>query len=88
MTTGIMTHPMAWLELEASVNGRTLFGQRGVRDPDNPCEGFEPVVGIDWLGCQLTADGNGTCQSDGHYLCLGCEHLDYEGSHFGERETT
>lgn len=70
-----MPHPIAWLELEASVNGRTYFGQAGVRDPDSPCELFAPVSGIDWLGIRITADGTGDCDSDGHYLCNGCMHL-------------
>jgi hypothetical protein len=72
--------PLDWQVLVASVNGRVLFGMAGVRDPESPCEEFDPVDDIDWLGLQLTAAGDGDCQSDGHYLCLGCTHLDFERS--------
>lgn len=70
--------PPAWAELEANVNGRTVFGQRGVRDPSAPCEAFDPVDGIDWLGMRLTAPGDGACRTDGHYLCLGCREIGRE----------
>lgn len=67
--------PLSWRELEAQVNGRQLFGMAGVRDPDGPCDVFAPVEGIDWLGVRVTARGNGDCDGDGHYLCLGCERV-------------
>lgn len=70
---------MAWLELEARVNDRTLFGQDGVRDPENPCGVFEAVPGIDWLGLYVTSPGDGDCDSDGHYLCAGCARLSRRG---------
>lgn len=55
----------AWQELVAGVNGRTLFGQVGVRDPDYPCEEY------DGRGY----DGSGQCLSDGHYECKNCSNL-------------
>lgn len=70
-----MTYPATWLELEARVNERTMFGQPGVRDPEAPCEVFDPVEDIDWLGLRVAAPGDGDCDSDGHYLCYGCAHL-------------
>ncbi len=76
--------PMAWQELTAVVNGSTLFGQGGVRDPEAPCDAFAPVAGIDWLGLRVTSHGRGPCQSDGHYLCFGCAEFSaekYEENH-------
>lgn len=70
--------PPAWAELTENVNGRTVFGQRGVRDPEAPCGMFDPVEEIDWLGVRITAPGDGTCSADGHYLCRGCRHLDVD----------
>lgn len=67
--------PPAWYELAENVNGRSVFGQRGVRDPDGKCEGFDPVEGIDWLGMRITAPGNGRCDSDGHY-CRAAQFID------------
>jgi hypothetical protein len=69
------SYPPEWRELYESVNGRTMFGQRGVRDPEHPCEMFDPVDDIDWLGLSIEAPGTGSCDSDGHYLCNGCSHL-------------
>lgn len=34
--------PRQWIELTENLNGRTMFGQVGVRDPDSPCEAFDP----------------------------------------------
>lgn len=59
-----------WAELEASLNGRTYLGQRGVRDPDSPCELFDGE----------SYNGRGDCHSDGHYLCTECSHLSPEGA--------
>jgi hypothetical protein len=74
-----VTLPRAWAELMADINGKRLFGQRGVRDPEHPCEEFEPVPDIDWLGLRLAAPGTGHCDSDGHYLCGGCRNLSERG---------
>lgn len=52
-----------WAELVAQVNGRTLVGMRGVRDPDCPCEGFVPG--------EPSGSEHG-CSTDGHYLCDEC----------------
>lgn len=38
----------------------------GVRDDDAPCTGFK-------LG---PCSGAGTCQTDGHYVCQECVHID------------
>ena len=70
-----MALPSAWQELVAAVNGRTTFGEAGVRDPDNVCEAFEPVSEPDWLGLVCRAPGGGDCDIDGHYLCGSCERL-------------
>lgn len=64
-----------WELLVAQVNGRGEFGMRGVRDPEAPCEAFDPVENIDWIGVRITAPGSGGCDSDGHYLCMGCREL-------------
>jgi hypothetical protein len=49
--------------LEAARRGRlqSFFGAPGVRDPEAPCEEFEPG----------TPDGS--CGTDGHYMCHECE---------------
>lgn len=52
----------AWNELIAQVNGRTFFGQPGVRDPDAPCDAFAPG----------TPEASGRCSTDGHYMCDEC----------------
>lgn len=75
MTSVAAPLPTAWRELTARVNGETLFGVAGVRDPDYPCDAFDPVADIDWLGVRITAPGNGQCDADGHYLCRGCREL-------------
>jgi hypothetical protein len=41
-----------------------LFGQAGVRDPDHPCDDFSP------------GEPRGQCMTDGHYMCLECEHAE------------
>jgi hypothetical protein len=61
-----------WNELHAVVNGRTTFGQVGVRDPENPCENFD-AAGYD--GC-------GVCYSDGHYMCTECSKLSPDAPRF------
>lgn len=55
-----------WNELVAAANGRTTFGQAGVRDPDNPCEAFDP------------GEPSGDCSPDGHYMCQECRLCDLE----------
>jgi hypothetical protein len=55
-----MDVPSRWAELVAQVNGRTTFGQPGVRDPENPCTAFEPGL------------PDGDCETDGHYMCDEC----------------
>lgn len=63
-----------WGELVENVNGRTHLGQRGVRDPDAPCEDFTAT----------SYDGTGRCRSDGHYLCVDCDHLSPVAPRFEE----
>jgi hypothetical protein len=41
---------------------RGHLGAPGLRDPDFPCEGYEPGES------RAAAD----CETDGHYLCAGC----------------
>lgn len=41
-----------------------LFGQAGVRDPETPCDCFVP------------GEPSGQCKTDGHYMCLECEHAE------------
>lgn len=48
----------SWLVHE--VNGRSVVGMPGVRDPEHPCEAFSP------------GKPGGTCLTDGHYLCDEC----------------
>lgn len=69
-----MIHLQRWAELVENVNGRTMFGQVGVRDPENPCDEF------DGKGY----NGKGQCPSDGHYLCTECSHLSPEAPRFEE----
>lgn len=61
---------LAWAELEASVNGRSLVGMDGVRDPDAPCELFVSAYA---KGDERPFDG--TCDTDGHYLCPECPQM-------------
>ena len=47
--------------------GTGPLGEPGERDPDAPCEGYQPGI-----------PGHGDCESDGHYLCYtdpGCVHF-------------
>lgn len=44
------------------------LGTPGVRDPDAPCEGFDPNKSTRNLLLR------GTCDTDGHYLCHECIH--------------
>jgi hypothetical protein len=41
-----------------------VFGRAGDRDPDAVCDDFTPGV------------PNGRCSTDGHYMCLECEHAE------------
>jgi hypothetical protein len=74
-----MTYPPAWAAMVAELNGRTFVGMPGVRDPDHPCEEYQPTEDADFLGVWLTAPGDGACDSDGHYLCGGCRNLSENG---------
>lgn len=70
MSTGLH----AWGELVENVNDRTFLGQVGVRDPDGICESFD----------RAGYNGRGTCQSDGHYLCVECSELAPDAYRFTE----
>lgn len=61
---------LAWAELEASVNGRSLVGMDGVRDPDGPCHLYTSAYA---KGEPRSFDGS--CDTDGHYLCPECPHM-------------
>jgi hypothetical protein len=50
-----------WNVLVAQVNGKATHGEDGIRDPEFPCSGF--LHG---------KPSQGTCESDGHYLCSEC----------------
>lgn len=52
---------LAYVLGEKMITGH--LGDRGIRDPENPCRQFVPGVPSD----------TGTCESDGHYLCNQCE---------------
>ena len=43
---------------------KPFVGQPALRDPDNPCEAFQPGKPI----------GFAECETDGHYLCWTCKH--------------
>lgn len=60
--------PAVWRDLVSEINGRIPVGTPGVRDPDALCEVFDPVEG--------DPDGSGTCQTDGHYMCSECRHIE------------
>jgi hypothetical protein len=70
-----------WNDLVAFVNGRVYLGAPGVRDPGAPCDDYLPTVDPepDWLGLRVTASGFGSCDGDGHYLCVGCQHVSRRG---------
>jgi hypothetical protein len=58
-----------WNALCAEVNGHPPIGTPGVRDVEFPCAEY------DGLGY----DGDGRCDSDGHYECVRCSHLSPDG---------
>ena len=49
--------------------GPVPTGLPGHRDPESICDQYFPVK---------QPSGKGPCQSDGHYLCAGCEWIDRE----------
>ena len=51
-----------WRRLELEVNGHAFVGKAGLRDPEAPCEMFEPGEPA----------SRGGCDTDGHYLCDEC----------------
>ncbi len=50
----------------ARAEKRMPTGVPGNRDPEHPCEAYDPRP---WL-----QDDWNTCMTDGHYLCRGCAH--------------
>lgn len=61
----MVTALQRWNWLYAELNGRTVVGQPGVRDPEHLCDHFEPGE----------PHANNTCDGDGHYMCFECSHL-------------
>jgi hypothetical protein len=43
------------------------LGDKGVRDPDFPCKGYDPSP-------RELADHEAECETDGHFLCLECKY--------------
>ncbi len=64
-----------WEVLVASVNGRTCMGMDGVRDPDAPCNLYESRYAKG-----EPRDYDGSCRTDGHYLCRECPHMGEEAA--------
>ncbi len=46
------------------------------RDPDAPCEFYEPIYPLFKKKKELGQWRFGDCQGDGHYLCKGCKHIE------------
>jgi hypothetical protein len=65
MLTDLATVPTRWRSFIAELHGLALVGTPGVRDVDAPCDAFEPGT-----------PGQGSCQTDGHYMCVECVHID------------
>jgi hypothetical protein len=66
-----MSALVRWDQLIAEVNGRSIFGASGVRDPESPCEAFRPKGAA--FERVVEADlGYNRCETDGHYLCVEC----------------
>lgn len=65
--------PPVWRALLAELDGRPLDGTPFVRDVDAICDVYEPIE------IAMHEDGNGTCETDGHYLCAEgtsvCKHI-------------
>lgn len=51
-----------WGNLVAELNGKPTIGVIGVRDSDNPCDGFDGGE----------PGPHGKCDTDGHYMCNEC----------------
>lgn len=65
--------PPAWRSLVASLGGRIPDGTDGIRDVDAPCEAFKPA------GAPYErAKGTGSCETDGHYICVECVEIKLE----------
>lgn len=73
-----MTLPRSWALLVAELNGHPLVGTPGIRDIAAPCDHFDsdhPTVaglGLRWVSKRTSF---GTCDTDGHYLCVECSHM-------------
>jgi hypothetical protein len=64
----------AWAMLEAEVNGRAYLGAPGVRDPQHPCDLYQPT----YATTPRPARAVGDCRTDGHYLCTECPEMSAE----------
>lgn len=72
----ILDHPVVFQPEDVPVtHPDPNCGVKGKRSSDYPCEGYEPTPNATFIGLYVTAPGNGSCDSDGHYLCNDCIHL-------------
>lgn len=62
--------PHRWLALWSELNGRIPDGTDGVRDQSAPCEHFRSEY------TAKTNPGEGSCETDGHYLCVECPEIE------------
>lgn len=63
--------PPVWRALVSEINGgRPPDGIAGIRDVDAECTAFAPA-GVPFQ----RADGSGTCETDGHHLCVECTEI-------------
>lgn len=73
MAVVIPNLPPAWDALFRAVNNSPQrIGDPGVRDPDAPCDAFDPLPEGKY------PNGRGDCMGDGHYLCRECSLLSAE----------
>ena len=64
-----------WNWMYAELNGRSAVGQPRVRDPEYPCDVFEPGQ----------PRPNNDCDGDGHYMCRECARLTLCADGCGQR---
>lgn len=57
-----------WKLTRITMGNHTIVGIPYQRDPENPCDVYEPFK---YRGKLIFHD----CESDGHYLCRKCVHL-------------
>lgn len=65
--------PPSWASLIRALNDAPpMCGDAGVRDPEYPCDAFDP------LPDRVKPTGRGDCMGDGHYMCRECSMLSAE----------